>query len=140
MEEYYDEIKRKLDFIIKENQSIVVETLLETFPERQDEIINLGEPFNAAKEPGECEYCYDEDVEIDEDTSLCEDCHESNAELREVYEWWLIDGGWAQRFYNNGMVILKAFGCTWFGRTCTGQALYLDGEFDFLAKNKRKGE
>jgi hypothetical protein len=140
MVENYDEIKRRLDFIVKANQTTVVENLLEKFPDLQDDIINLEEPFNAAEEPGECGKCWDEAVEIDEDTGLCEECHESNAELREVYEWWLIEGGWTSQFRNNGLITLRAFGCTWYGRTCTGQALYLDQEFEFLAKNKKKGE
>lgn len=136
MEQYYEEIKKKLHYIIRANQTTVVETLLDKFPDLQDEITNLDEPFNSAEEPGECCNCCEEDVEIDEDTGLCEDCHESNAELREVYEWWLIDGGWTSRFNNNCLVTLRAFGCTWYGRTCTGQALYLDQEFTFLANKE----
>jgi hypothetical protein len=137
MVESYDEIKKKLDFIIKAKQTKVVENLLEKFPELQEKVTNIREAFNAAEEPGECANCRDEEVEIDEDTGLCEDCHGSSSDPREVHQWWLIDGEWAQSFVNNGMVILKAFDSVWFGRTCCGQSLHQDQELGFILKRKK---
>jgi len=134
MDKYYEEIKKKLNYIIKANQSSVVETLLEKFPDLQETTINQYSPFTPEKEPGECVHCRRENVEIDEISGYCHDCHDSSSDPREVYQWWLIDDEWTQRFIDNGLVILQAFGCSWFGRTCGGQSLHQDQEFDFLAK------
>ena len=137
MENYYHRIERKLNNIIQKNQTRVVETLFELYPELQDQIINLCAPFTPAKKTGECEICYDDDVEIDEFTGLCECCHESSAEPREVNDWYLIGAEWASRFKENGMVVLEAMNCSWFGRTGCGQSLRQDQDLGFILKRKK---
>ena len=137
METYYERIKKKLNNIIQADQTRVVETLFEVFPDLKEQITNLCAPFTPAKKLGECEHCWEEDVEIDEDTYFCEDCHESNADPREVNEWYLIDDEWSYRFINNGMVVLKALDCSWFGRTGSGQSLHQDQDLGFILKRKK---
>ena len=134
MDKYYEEIKKKLNYIIKANQSTLVEKLFEQFYELEEAIINKYPPFTPDKEPGECANCRRENVALDEISGYCHECHDSSSDPQEVYQWWLIDDEWVQRFINNGLVILQAFGCSWFGRTCGGQSLYQDQEFIFLVK------
>jgi len=58
---------------------------------------------------------------------------------REVYEWWLVTGYLAQELEDIGEPVLdNGFG-RWWGRTCTGQSLLLDGTFQRIARRIRRG-
>ena len=50
----------------------------------------------------------------------------NTEEYDEVFEWWLVTPYMADMLKNNGEVILAAYDCYWWGRTTTGQALYMD--------------
>ena len=45
----------------------------------------------------------------------------------DVMEWWLIDGWLAERLKEQGEVIIEEYGCHWWGRLTSGQAIYMDG-------------
>ena len=42
-------------------------------------------------------------------------------------EWWLIDSWLAERLKEQGEVIIEEYGCYWWGRQSSGQAIYMDG-------------
>lgn len=44
----------------------------------------------------------------------------------EVFEWWLVSPYLAQELKEQGEVIIDALGCHWWGRTTSGQAIYMD--------------
>ncbi len=44
----------------------------------------------------------------------------------EVMEWWLVDSRLAERLKREGEVIIDALDCHWWGRTTSGQAIYMD--------------
>ncbi|WP_297932242.1 hypothetical protein [uncultured Alistipes sp.] len=44
----------------------------------------------------------------------------------EVVEWWLVDSRLAERLKREGEVIIDALDCHWWGRTTSGQAIYMD--------------
>ncbi len=44
----------------------------------------------------------------------------------EVMEWWLVDSWLAERLKREGEVIIDALDCHWWGRTTSGQAIYMD--------------
>lgn len=74
-----------------------------------------------------------------------EDCYnleetdeDMEGELKEVYEWYLVPQDIADRLRDIGEVILETdFGFTqYWGRTCTGQDVLLDGTFqEAIRKN-----
>ena len=45
----------------------------------------------------------------------------------DVMEWWLIDSWLAERLKEQGEVIIEEYGCYWWGRQSSGQAIYMDG-------------
>lgn len=49
-----------------------------------------------------------------------------NLEDAEVMEWWLVTDWLAERLKEQGGVIIDDYGCYWWGRTCSGQAIYMD--------------
>ena len=46
--------------------------------------------------------------------------------LGDVMEWWLIDGWLAERLKQEGEVIIDEYGCCWWGRLASGQAICMD--------------
>lgn len=44
----------------------------------------------------------------------------------EVFEWWLVSPYLARELKGQGEVIIDALGCHWWGRTTSGQAIYMD--------------
>ena len=51
----------------------------------------------------------------------------------DVMEWWLIDSWLAERLKRENQVIIVALGCHWWGRTTSGQAIYMDGVIQKIA-------
>ena len=51
----------------------------------------------------------------------------------EVLEWWLVTPYMAELLKEKGEVILSDYGCYWWGRTTSGQALYMDGVIQEIA-------
>ena len=45
----------------------------------------------------------------------------------EVLEWWLVTELFADMLDQHNEVVVKAWDCHWWGRTCSGQAVYADG-------------
>ena len=48
------------------------------------------------------------------------------GEYWEVMEWWLVTRWLAEKLQEQGEVIIENCGCHWWGRQCSGQAIYLD--------------
>ena len=51
----------------------------------------------------------------------------------EVFEWWLVSPYLAQKLKQQGEVIIDALGCHWWGRTTSGQAVYMDAAIQEIA-------
>ena len=52
----------------------------------------------------------------------------------EVLEWWLIDSWLAERLRQEGEVVIEEYGCYWWGRSTSGQAIYLDSVIQKIAE------
>ena len=52
----------------------------------------------------------------------------------EIMEWWLVTPYMAELLKENGEVILAAYGCCWWGRQTSGQALYMDWVIQRIAE------
>lgn len=57
----------------------------------------------------------------------------NNAEPAEVYEWWLVSGHLCRHLRDIGEVVLDNDYGRWWGRTCTGQELIMDGTLQKVA-------
>jgi len=73
-------------------------------------------------------YCCDEDDE-------CEHC--GGVGYQEVFEWWRVTDYLCGKLRNAGEpVIDNEYGC-WWGRTCTGQAIILDGTIQRIVEGSK---
>lgn len=52
----------------------------------------------------------------------------------EVLEWWLIDSWLAERLQEEGEVVIEEYGCYWWGRSTSGQAICLDSVIQKIAE------
>ncbi len=53
----------------------------------------------------------------------------------EVLEWWLVTPWLAERLKAQGEVIIEEYGCYWWGRQSSGQAIYMDGVIQEICGN-----
>ena len=67
------------------------------------------------------------------DESLLDSLQSFN-DSSEVLEWWLVTPYMAELLKEKGEVILSDYGCYWWGRTTSGQALYMDGVIQEIAE------
>ena len=62
----------------------------------------------------------------------------NTEEWDEVFEWWLVTPYLAELLKENGEVIFADYDCYWWGRTITGQALYIDGVIQEIARQTER--
>lgn len=61
------------------------------------------------------------------------DAVRDNATDAEIYEWWRVSPWLAEKLDDAGECVLENdYGC-WWGRTCTGQSVIMDGTFQTVA-------
>jgi len=83
------------------------------------------------------EFLNDRSIEFDADAEQ-DDLAELvryNSEAAEIYEWYRVDGWLAKELSDIGECILDNDSGTWWGRTCTGQQLIMDGTLQKVASN-----
>lgn len=74
-----------------------------------------------------------ENCVIKNQTSLVEILLSSGMFADEIYptdailEWWLVDSWLAEQLLQHGEVVITDYGCHWWGRQSSGQAVWLDG-------------
>lgn len=103
-------------------QSSLVDEMLKKGIFEYDDIEKLSTTFEEDSK-GTCSICDIEDEKLNEN-KVCENCFE--PEDQEIYEWWVIESGFAYRLEERGEPILKNDYGTWWGRTCTGQSISMD--------------
>ena len=62
----------------------------------------------------------------------------NTEEYDEVFEWWLVTPYMAELLKENGEVIFSDYDCYWWGRTTTGQALYMDWVIQEIARQTER--
>ena len=67
------------------------------------------------------------------DESLWEELQNLD-ENSEIMEWWLVTPYMAELLKEKGEVILSDYDCYWWGRTTSGQALYMDEVIQEIAE------
>ena len=62
----------------------------------------------------------------------------NTEEYDEVFEWWLVTPYIAELLKGNGEIILADYDCYWWGRTITGQALWMDYVIQKIAEQTER--
>ena len=57
---------------------------------------------------------------------------------QEVMEWRLVTPFLAEQLENKNEIVLKKVGCCWWGRTCSGQAIYMDEVISKIVRSFNK--
>jgi hypothetical protein len=104
------------------NQTMLVTMLLEKINPALAEII-----INYFPEMQWCDNCQQETKMNAGDN--CSKCGEAITDIQpaEIYEWWLVSDWMFKKLEEKGEAVLKTDWGDWWGRTCTGQAIYIDG-------------
>jgi len=96
-------------------QSMLVGELLKIEFFQYDDIVNLYKTRQMLKDEG-----YKTDEEIDR-------ARDDGAGDQEIFEWWVVDSWLLDKLEAAGEPVLRTDFGDWWGRTCTGQAILLDG-------------
>lgn len=108
-------------------QSMLVEELLNKSIFSFDDIQNLYRVFDGKLlRPNTCYSCKLSFTSLDSETGECQDCFEENQAAQDIFEWWIVSNWLANKLKGQGEPILENDFGTWWGRTCTGQAIYMD--------------
>ena len=77
--------------------------------------------------------------------SECDGCTECNddeddngyydSEVQEILEWWLVTEWFSEKLAKKGEPILRADGSFYWGRTTSGQAIYIDSVIKDIVKD-----
>ena len=62
----------------------------------------------------------------------------NTEEYDEVFEWWLVTPYIAELLKGNGEIILADYDCYWWGRTTSGQALWMDYVIQKIAEQTER--
>jgi len=74
-------------------------------------------------------YKTDKELKDDGFTSSIErqEARDRGEDIKEVFEWWLVSDWLLTKLEEKGEVIMRNDYGEWWGRSCTGQAIFLDG-------------
>ena len=109
-------------------QSILVDAELRKEFFSWDDVINLYRRFDGQLlSPKVCYSCKLETTCLDSETGECESCFVGNQEPQEIYEWLVVSDWLEIKLKLAGEPILSNEYGSWWGRCCTGQAIYMDG-------------
>jgi len=106
------------------NQSMLVEKLISEGVFNLDDVENL--------------YLSDEQIKdyfsVETEEEM-EEIRDNGEGTQEIYEWWVVSDYMADKLKNLGEPVLENDYGTWWGRTCTGQAIKLDSVIDKMRNN-----
>lgn len=71
---------------------------------------------------------------IDEIQNVYIDLEDGDTEVQEIFEWWLVTPWLAEKLVAINQPVLDNGLGHWWGRTCTGQAIALDGTMQEIAR------
>ena len=128
-------LEKRIELLISReiysNQTLLVqELLMKHHPDLIEEIENYYDESSEAIEEY-LGYCTNIEKEVWQELDVFErqDLAEKNGfepTPHEIYEWWLVSSWLAEKLSQFGQPIFETPYGTWWGRTCTGQAIKLD--------------
>ena len=114
-------------------QSMLVDEALKQEIFSWDDVENLYRPFDGKQvSPSVCTICHKKATLLDSETGACQECYNDTVEPQEIYEWWLVSHWMAEKLRERGEPVLQNDFGTWWGRCCTGQAIYMDGVIEHI--------
>lgn len=113
----YDDIYQTDFYEIKDLNSDELKTM--NFEELQDLIIEIGENIEICKSE-EDNFCQNQYAEYLDYLNHVE------PEYNEIYEWWVCSNWFSEKMEKAGYSVLNNEYGTWWGRTTTGQQIWLD--------------
>lgn len=126
-------IRKFVDEEVHTCQSMLVDEALKREFFSWDDVENLYRPFDAvAGAPGICDNCGLITDQLDSETGQCRHCYANNREMNEIYEWWVVSQVLVIKLRQHGEPLLNNEYGTWWGRCCTGQAIFLDGVIEVI--------
>lgn len=102
-----------------------VETKIAEFEDRMSEVENTDNIVEVNELATKISNLEDDLQEMDE----------PETEAAEIFEWWLISDHLARKLKEKSQVIWEDYGCTWWGRQTTGQAILLDHVISMIAED-----
>jgi hypothetical protein len=92
-----------------------------------DDVDNLYQSFDAISDVTDiCNNCGLISDHLDSESGKCRDCYSNDQTIQEVYEWWVVSDLLTIKLRQHGEPLLGNEYGTWWGRCCTGQAIFLD--------------
>ena len=114
-----DELREFVHNNILTSQTYLVDEMLKKELVSYDDIVNYYLTDKQLKDRG-----YDN----------MEEARNNGEDAQEIMEWWLCDDWMIKQLQAQGEPILKTDFGSWWGRTCTGQAILLDGVIEDIYK------
>ncbi len=71
----------------------------------------------------------------EERQDVIQNWRDDGQDMQEVFEWWVVSDWLVEKLKNAGEPILENDYGTWWGRTCTGQAILLDSIIENIYDN-----
>ncbi len=123
-----EELRKFVEEEVYSCQSMLVEEALKREFFSWDDVENLYRTFDGKLlTPTACESCGQQAEYLDNEALTCKKCFEDSSQAQEIYEWWLVSDWLVIMLRKAGEPILNNDYGTWWGRTCSGQAIYMDG-------------
>ena len=132
-------VENTINHEIKACQTSIVETLLQLeqldpesvqnqYPSFNDKsIVELQEHLDEVAVDYESEDVYCDDIlDVSDYENYLRDEAETYAEPQEILEYWLVSEWLANQLIEAGEPVVQGLNCSWWGRTCSGQAISLD--------------
>lgn len=104
----------------------------ELIDEKREELSKLEEKLSLLEEDSDQD---DLETEIEELETEIEELEELETEPQEVFEWWAVSRWMAAKLSEYNEPILEFGSNYYWGRTCTGQSIVLDGVINNIAKD-----
>ena len=130
----------------KENECHTLDEISELEEAWDDRRAELEDELDEAREP-DSGVSYEKKVEIESELGKHEEALQEavskseEPEYQEVAEWWLItDSRLVDLMKETGRVILDNDFGSWWGRTCSGQSVYMDGAIQEALKRSEMAQ
>lgn len=133
-----EELREFVNNHVYVNQSMLVDELLKKEIFNYEEIENFyqyicsecgGNRFRSLtdREIAKMELSAFSKICLDCKTTFGDEAYDELQQSAEIFEWWIVSEWLANQLKAEGEPILNVDEGTWWGRTCTGQAIFLDG-------------
>ncbi len=121
-------VRRFVEQEVLDCQTMLIDDALRLELFSWDDVYNLFRPFDGKLQRlNACSACGVPAEALDGETGECKKCFEENQQAQDIYEWWLVSEWLERKLKDQGEPILdNAYG-SWWGRTSSGQAIYMDG-------------